>query len=142
MEVDSCFYTRYGPLLERELAGLDSGERDNLSVQARIGHARSQPDQFGLVYLAALADRLSGKTAALNGKVSAVDDAFAASLQQFEQLEQVIEIARTQLAWATVSLKRDPPRARSLLAAAFTAFEVAEAVPEAARVKQLWSTLG
>ena len=137
LEMSQRFYPRYIPELELELATLSLDEGDETAAHQRLLQAREQAEQRGMAHTLAIADRIQGQLAARSGDWSGAEAAFAASLGRCEELKQVVEAARTRLAWGRALLPRDAARARPLLEAALDALEAVEAGPEAAETRRL-----
>ena len=137
LEMSQRFYPRYVPELELELAALSLDEGDDASARRRLGPAREQAEQRGMAHTLVVADRLQGQLAARSGDWSAVEAAFAASLCRCEELEQVVEAARTRLAWGRALLARGrAARGREMLQAALATFDEVGAAPEVEQVRR------
>lgn len=136
LDMSQRFYPRFVPELHLELAELDLSE-DEIAARQHLRRAREAAETSEMGYALGWADRLEGRLAARARDGAAADAAFSRSLRRFEELEQVLEAARTRLAWGRASLHRDPARARDLLESAIITFEAAEAGPEAAAARDL-----
>lgn len=135
LEMSQRFYPRYVPELELELAALSLDEGDEAAARPRLKQAREQAEQRGMAHALVVADRLQGQLAARSGDWSAAEAAFAASLRRCEELEQVVEAARTWLAWGRALLARgQAARGREMLQAALATFDEVGAVPEVEQV--------
>lgn len=137
LEMSRRFYPRYVPGLELELAALSLDEGDEVVARQRMEQAQVQAEARGMAHALVVADRLRGQLVARSGDWLAAEAAFAASLRRCQELEQVVEAARTRLAWGQALFPQDATRARSLLEAALAAFEAAQARPEAAQTHRL-----
>jgi tetratricopeptide (TPR) repeat protein len=136
LEMSRRFYPRYVPELELELAALNLDEGDETAARQRLKQAREQAEQRGMAHTLVVADRLQGQLAARSGDWSAAETAFAASLRRCEELEQVVEAARTRLAWGRALLVRgQAARGREMLQAALVVFDEVGAVPEVEQVR-------
>jgi len=137
LEMSQRFYPRYVPELELELAALSLDAGDEATARRRLKQVREQAEQRGMAHTLAVADRLRGQLAARSGDWSIVEAAFAESLRRCEELEQVVEAARTRLAWGRALLARgQTARGRELLQAALVVFDKVGAVPEIEQVRQ------
>ncbi len=137
LELSQRFYPRYVPELEMEMAALSLDEGDERIARQRLGLAREAAQRRGMAHALAIAGRLQGQLSARSGDWSTAEMAFAESLRRCEELEQVVEAARTRLVWGQMLLLHDAPRARSLLEAALATFEAAKAYPETDKVRCL-----
>jgi len=137
LEMSRRFYPRYVSELELELAALSMEEGDESAAGQWLDRVREQAESRGVAHVLAIAGRLRAQLAARRGDWSAAEAAFAESLQRCEELEQVIEAARTHLAWGQALTSRDAARARLLLEAALNTLEKAEAAPEVAQARRL-----
>jgi len=135
LEMSRCFYPRYVPELELELAALSLDEGDDVAARQWLKQALEQAEQRGMAYDLAVADRLQGQLAARSGDWSTAEAAFAESLRRCEELEQVVEAARTRLAWGRVLLARGKAaHGREILQAALVIFDEVGAAPEVEQV--------
>jgi len=137
LEIGLRFYPRFVADLEMKLAAIDLDRGSEGTARRRLARAREQAERSGTPYTLAIADRLEGRLAARRGDVEGADRAFAASLRCFQELGQVVEAARTRLAWGRTLLNQQEGRARRLLQDALETFEAAEAHPEAAEARRL-----
>ncbi|MFL7793568.1 MAG: AAA family ATPase, partial [Anaerolineae bacterium] len=137
LEISQDFYPRYVPELELELAALGLEEGDERATHYLLERVRERLEQSGMEDTLAKADRLRGRLAVTGGDLLAAEDAFASSLQRFETLQQVVEAARTRMAWGDALISRDEARSRELLESALSALEAAEAWPEVESIRRL-----
>lgn len=137
LEMSQRFYPRYVPELELELATLSLDEGDETAAHQWLLQAREQAEQGGMAHTLAVADRLQGRLAFRSGDWSTAEAAFAAGLRRCEELEQVVEAARTRLAWGRALLARGKTaRGLEVLQAALVIFDEAGAAPEVEQVRR------
>ena len=137
LEMSQRFYPRYVPELELELAVLSLDEGDETAARQWLLQAREQAEQRGMAHTLAVADLLQGRLAARSGDWPTAEAAFAEGLRRCEELEQVVEAARTRLAWGRALLARGKTaRGREMLQAALVVFDEAGAAPEVEQVRR------